>query len=468
MGDVGSLALGAAMAGLALLTHTILLLPILGGLYVVETLSVIAQVISFRCFHRRVLRMAPIHHHFEVGGWPEFTVIVRFWLLAGLLVALGLGIFYADFIHIPGVARLMRVLVVGLAGDGRASVVVVHARGRSRGRPCSRTGRTAAPRSPTTAPRPSRPSPRARRWSRRPTPRRSRPRRGAAADLVVPSPGVRPDHPALAAPRTPRACRCAPRSTSPPNGSAARPDAPAARRGHRHQRQDDGHHARSTRCCAPRASRASRPGNIGRPLLDAAGDDVDGRRRRGLVVPARVHDRRVRARRRGAAQRGRGPPRLARHAPRRTRRPRRWCSRTRAPTTLLVVNADDPVASGARRVGRDPDGSRASSPARPTRTASACRDGSCSRARAASCSRRARIRRAARRRQRPGRGRGRGHRRGRRRRRDRRGRSPASDGLPHRVQLVAERERRALLRRLEGDEPARHRRARSRASTTWC
>jgi phospho-N-acetylmuramoyl-pentapeptide-transferase len=102
MGDVGALALGGAMGGLALLTHVVLLLPILGGLYVVETLSVIAQVISFRVFHRRVLRMAPIHHHFEVGGWPEFTVIVRFWLLAALLVAVALGIFYADFIKIPG------------------------------------------------------------------------------------------------------------------------------------------------------------------------------------------------------------------------------------------------------------------------------------------------------------------------------------------------------------------------------
>jgi phospho-N-acetylmuramoyl-pentapeptide-transferase len=103
MGDVGALAIGGAMAGLALLTHTVLLLPILGGLYVVEFISVIAQVVSFRVFHRRVLRMAPIHHHFEVGGWPEFTVIVRFWLLAGLAVAVGLGIFYADFINIPGV-----------------------------------------------------------------------------------------------------------------------------------------------------------------------------------------------------------------------------------------------------------------------------------------------------------------------------------------------------------------------------
>ena len=103
MGDTGSLAIGGAIAGLALLTNTVLLLPILGGLYVIETTSVIAQVISFRFFRRRVLRMAPVHHHFEVGGWPEFTVIVRFWLLAGLCVSLGLGLFYADFIRIPGV-----------------------------------------------------------------------------------------------------------------------------------------------------------------------------------------------------------------------------------------------------------------------------------------------------------------------------------------------------------------------------
>ena len=103
MGDTGALALGGAMAGLALLSNTVLLLPILGGLYVIETMSVIAQVISFRVFHRRVLRMAPIHHHFEVSGWPEFTVIVRFWLFSGACVALGLGLFYADFINIPGV-----------------------------------------------------------------------------------------------------------------------------------------------------------------------------------------------------------------------------------------------------------------------------------------------------------------------------------------------------------------------------
>ena len=103
MGDTGSLALGGAMAGLALVGSTMLLLPILGGIYVVETLSVVAQIVSFRGFGRRVLRMAPIHHHFEVGGWPETTVIVRMWIFAGACVALGLGLFYADFIKIPGV-----------------------------------------------------------------------------------------------------------------------------------------------------------------------------------------------------------------------------------------------------------------------------------------------------------------------------------------------------------------------------
>jgi phospho-N-acetylmuramoyl-pentapeptide-transferase len=102
MGDIGSLALGGAMAGIALLANIDLLLPVLGGLYVIETLSVIVQVVSFRGFKKRVLRMAPLHHHFEVGGWPEFTVIVRFWLLAGLCVALGVGLFYADFLRVGG------------------------------------------------------------------------------------------------------------------------------------------------------------------------------------------------------------------------------------------------------------------------------------------------------------------------------------------------------------------------------
>jgi phospho-N-acetylmuramoyl-pentapeptide-transferase len=105
MGDTGALAIGGALAGLALLSRTALLLPILCGLYVLESLSVVAQIVSYRGFKRRVLRMAPIHHHFEVGGWSEFTVIVRFWLFAGICVALGIGLFYADFLRIPGVAE---------------------------------------------------------------------------------------------------------------------------------------------------------------------------------------------------------------------------------------------------------------------------------------------------------------------------------------------------------------------------
>jgi phospho-N-acetylmuramoyl-pentapeptide-transferase len=98
MGDTGSLGLGGTLAALALFTNTQLLLAVLGGLYVVEVLSVILQVASFRYLHRRVFRMAPIHLHFELSEWPEFTVIVRFWILAGLAVAFGLGLFYAEFL----------------------------------------------------------------------------------------------------------------------------------------------------------------------------------------------------------------------------------------------------------------------------------------------------------------------------------------------------------------------------------
>jgi phospho-N-acetylmuramoyl-pentapeptide-transferase len=104
MGDTGSLGIGAAVAVLALLENVDLLLPVIGGLYVLETLSVIVQVASFRLLGRRVFRMAPFHHHFELLGWPETTVIVRFWILAGLFTALSLGIFYADFLAHGGTA----------------------------------------------------------------------------------------------------------------------------------------------------------------------------------------------------------------------------------------------------------------------------------------------------------------------------------------------------------------------------
>jgi phospho-N-acetylmuramoyl-pentapeptide-transferase len=100
MGDTGSLAIGSGLAALCLLMNLDLLLVVIGGLFVIVTLSVVIQVISFRVFHRRVFLMAPIHHHFELMGWPETTVIVRFWILAGLFAALGLGIFYGDFLSV--------------------------------------------------------------------------------------------------------------------------------------------------------------------------------------------------------------------------------------------------------------------------------------------------------------------------------------------------------------------------------
>jgi phospho-N-acetylmuramoyl-pentapeptide-transferase len=100
MGDTGSLAIGAGLAAICLLLNLDLLLLIIGGLFVMETVSVILQIISFRVFHRRIFRMAPIHHHFELGGWPETTVIVRFWILGGLFCALGLGVFYGDFLTV--------------------------------------------------------------------------------------------------------------------------------------------------------------------------------------------------------------------------------------------------------------------------------------------------------------------------------------------------------------------------------
>ena len=98
MGDTGSLSIGGAIAALAVLTHTQLLLPMLAGLFVIVTLSVIAQVGSFKLTGKRVLRMAPLHHHFELLGWQEVTIVVRFWLIQGVVVSLGMAIFYAEWV----------------------------------------------------------------------------------------------------------------------------------------------------------------------------------------------------------------------------------------------------------------------------------------------------------------------------------------------------------------------------------
>jgi phospho-N-acetylmuramoyl-pentapeptide-transferase len=94
MGDTGSLGLGGAIAGLAVMTHTEVLLIVLGGIFVIEALSVAIQVISFQTFRKRVLLMAPIHHHFELKGWSETKIILRFWIVASICCAIGFTIYH--------------------------------------------------------------------------------------------------------------------------------------------------------------------------------------------------------------------------------------------------------------------------------------------------------------------------------------------------------------------------------------
>ncbi|HEY2315904.1 MAG TPA: phospho-N-acetylmuramoyl-pentapeptide-transferase [Streptosporangiaceae bacterium] len=100
MGDTGSLALGGLLAGLAICSKTALLLVILGGLFVIITMSDIIQVGFFKMTRKRVFKMAPLQHHFEMLGWAETTIVIRFWLISGLCVALGLGVFYAEWLTV--------------------------------------------------------------------------------------------------------------------------------------------------------------------------------------------------------------------------------------------------------------------------------------------------------------------------------------------------------------------------------
>jgi phospho-N-acetylmuramoyl-pentapeptide-transferase len=99
MGDTGSLALGGALAALAILSHTELLLVIIGGLFLIVTGSVIVQRAYFKITHgKRIFLMSPIHHHFELKGWAEITVVVRFWLIGAMFAALGVGLFYLEWV----------------------------------------------------------------------------------------------------------------------------------------------------------------------------------------------------------------------------------------------------------------------------------------------------------------------------------------------------------------------------------
>ena len=97
MGDTGSLGLGGAIAGMAVITRTEFVLLIIGGLFVIEALSVMAQVVSFKLFHRRVLLMAPLHHHFELKAWSETKIIVRFWIIAAIFAGAGFAAYSATF-----------------------------------------------------------------------------------------------------------------------------------------------------------------------------------------------------------------------------------------------------------------------------------------------------------------------------------------------------------------------------------
>ena len=98
MGDTGSLALGGAFAGLSIMSHTELIAAIIGGLFVVIVLSDVIQIGSFKATGKRVFKMAPLHHHFELSGWKEVTIVTRFWIISALFAALGVGLFYLEWV----------------------------------------------------------------------------------------------------------------------------------------------------------------------------------------------------------------------------------------------------------------------------------------------------------------------------------------------------------------------------------
>ncbi|HZA12779.1 phospho-N-acetylmuramoyl-pentapeptide-transferase [Mycobacterium sp.] len=102
MGDTGSLALGGIVAGLSMTSRTEIVAVVLGALFVAEITSVVVQILAFRTTGRRVFRMAPFHHHFELVGWAETTVIIRFWLLTAIACGLGVALFYGEWLAAIG------------------------------------------------------------------------------------------------------------------------------------------------------------------------------------------------------------------------------------------------------------------------------------------------------------------------------------------------------------------------------
>ena len=180
MGDTGSLALGGALAGVAILSGAHLLLLLIGGVFAAETLSVIIQVASYKTTRRRVFRMSPLHHHFELGGMPETTVTARFWLASLAPLAAGLG---PDFTH-----RMNASTSAASTATTTSSSSAWGAAGAPRSRCCAR----ASPRSPRPTRR--RPTRCATRWPScaRPACRSSRPTRWTRRWRAPPSPCSRP------------------------------------------------------------------------------------------------------------------------------------------------------------------------------------------------------------------------------------------------------------------------------------
>ena len=135
MGDTGSFALGGAIAGFAVVTGTEILLPLIAGIFVIEVLSLIIQVVSFKRTGKRVFLIAPIHHHFEMKAWSETKIMVRFWIVCAIFCASGFALFYRDFLQFvhPEMNRFelggRRVLVVGLARSGVAAAEALLAQG---------------------------------------------------------------------------------------------------------------------------------------------------------------------------------------------------------------------------------------------------------------------------------------------------------------------------------------------------
>jgi len=106
MGDTGSMAFGGALAAFAIMMKVELLLLFIGGIYVIEALSVMIQVFSFKRFGRRVFLMAPIHHHFEMKAWSETKITIRFWIIAALLCAVGFALYYRYYFGLPRLIHL--------------------------------------------------------------------------------------------------------------------------------------------------------------------------------------------------------------------------------------------------------------------------------------------------------------------------------------------------------------------------